>query len=108
MLVVRIIQAVGGAAVPGLGMVLVSRAYGPESRGMALGVIAATIGVGSAAGPLLGGVLSELMGWRFIFFVTASVALTIPFTIKALPKFEQRSAGSLDLIGGIGLGLMVA
>lgn len=105
---VRIIQAVGGAAVPGLGMVLVSRAYGPESRGMALGVIAATIGVGSAAGPLLGGVLSELMGWRFIFFVTASVALTIPFTIKALPKFEQRSAGSLDLIGGIGLGLMVA
>ena len=108
LLVVRIIQAVGGAAVPGLGMVLVSRAYGPESRGMALGVIAATIGVGSAAGPLLGGVLSELMGWRFIFFVTASVALTIPFTIKALPKFEQRSAGSLDLIGGIGLGLMVA
>jgi len=75
---------------------------------MALGVIAATIGVGSAAGPLLGGVLSELMGWRSIFFVTASVALTIPFTIKALPKFEQRSAGSLDLIGGIGLGLMVA
>lgn len=101
LLVARIIQAVGGAAVPGLGMTLVSRAYGPESRGMVLGIIAATIGVGSAAGPLLGGLLSELFGWRSIFFVTAGAVLTIPYTIKALPKFEQRIVGSLDLLGGM-------
>ncbi|MCH7738434.1 MAG: MFS transporter [Chloroflexi bacterium] len=107
LLVVRIVQAIGGAAIPGLGMTLVSRAYGPESRGMVLGIIAATIGVGSAAGPLLGGVLSELMGWRSVFIVTAFAALTIPSALKALPKSEQRLEGSLDLIGGIGLGLMV-
>ena len=76
----------GGAAVPGLGMTLVSRAYGPESRGMVLGIIAATIGVGSAAGPILGGVLSELMGWRSIFFVTSSAVFTVPFIIRALPS----------------------
>ena len=46
----RIIQAAGGAAIPGLGMTLASRAYGPESRGKALGILAATIGAGSAAG----------------------------------------------------------
>ena len=43
LLVVRIVQAIGGAAIPGLGMTLVSRAYPPESRGMVLGIIAATI-----------------------------------------------------------------
>ena len=37
LLVARIIQATGGAAVPGLGMTLASRAYGPESRGTVLG-----------------------------------------------------------------------
>lgn len=108
LLVARIIQAVGGAAVPGLGMTLVSRAYGPESRGMVLGIIAATIGVGSAAGPLLGGLLSELFGWRSIFFVTAGAVLTIPYTIKALPKFEQRIVGSLDLLGGMSFSIMGA
>ena len=108
LLVVRIIQVIGGAAIPGLGMTLVSRAYGPESRGMVLGIIAATIGVGSAAGPLLGGLLSELMGWRSVFIVTAFVVLTIPFALKALPKSTKRLEGNLDLIGGIGLGLMVA
>ena len=51
----RIVQAVGGAAVPGLGMALASRAYGPEARGKILGVVAATIGVGGAIGPLLVG-----------------------------------------------------
>lgn len=43
-------------------MVLVSRAYGPESRSTVLGIIAATIAVSAAAGPLLGGLLSELLG----------------------------------------------
>ena len=108
LLVARIIQATGGAAIPGLGMVLVSRAYGPESRGTVLGIIAATIGMSAAAGPLLGGLLSEVLGWRSVFFVTTFTVLTIPFILRAMPKSEQRLAGSLDLVGGIGLGLMVA
>ena len=92
LLVARIIQAMGGAAIPGLGMVLVSRAYGPESRGAVLGIIAATIGVSAAAGPLLGGLLSELLGWRSVFLVTTATVLTIPFILRALPKFGKRLA----------------
>ena len=108
LLVARIVQAVGGAGVPGLGMTLASRAYGPEARGMILGVIAATIGVAGAVGPLVGGVLSELMGWRSIFFITATAALTIPTSLKLLPHQEERTGGSLDQIGGVALGLAVA
>ena len=108
LLVVRIVQALGGAAVPGLGMTLVSRVYSPESRGLVLGIIAATIGIGAAVGPLLGGLLSELLGWESVFFASALAALTIPFALKALPMSENRPGGSLDLIGGTGLGLMVA
>ena len=62
LLAARIVQAIGGAAVPGLGMTLASRAYGPESRGAPLGVIAATIGLAGAIGPLLGGALSQAFG----------------------------------------------
>ena len=103
----RIVQAVGGAAVPGLGMTLASRAYGPEARGKILGVVAATIGVGGAIGPLLGGVLSQSFGWQSIFVVNAAAAITIPVGIKMLPSQEDRSGGTLDWLGGVALALLV-
>ena len=107
LLVARIVQAIGGAAVPGLGMTLASRAYGPESRGTVLGVIAATIGLSGAIGPLMGGALSEAVGWQYIFVVNAAAAITIPIGLKILPSAEERSAGNLDLAGGVALGLLV-
>ena len=107
LLVARIVQAVGGAAVPGLGMTLASRAYGPESRGSVLGVIAATIGLAGAIGPLLGGALSELFGWQSIFVLNAATAFTIPIGLKILPKDEERMGGDLDLVGGLALALLV-
>jgi EmrB/QacA subfamily drug resistance transporter len=107
LLAARIVQAIGGAAVPGLGMTLASRAYEPEARGSVLGVIAATIGAGAAAGPLLGGALSESLGWQSIFFVNAAAALTIPFGLKILPRGEERTGGNLDIFGGVALALLV-
>lgn len=59
----RVVQALGGAAIPGLGMTLASRAFAPRNRGAAFGVLSATLGAGAAVGPLLGGAMSEAFGW---------------------------------------------
>ena len=107
LLAARIVQAIGGAAVPGLGMTLASRAYGPESRGAVLGVIAATIGLAGAIGPLLGGALSQAFGWQSIFVLNAAASIVIPVGMTILPKDEGRTGGSLDLVGGAALGLLV-
>ncbi len=107
LLAARIVQAGGGAAVPGLGMTIASRAYGPESRGSVLGVLAATIGVGGAVGPFVGGALTESLGWQSIFVISAAAAITIPFGLKILPRDEERTGGKLDLPGGVALALMV-
>ena len=107
LLAARIIQAAGGAAVPGLGMTLASRAYGPEARGTVLGVLAATIGAGGAVGPFLGGALAESLGWQSIFVISAAAAVTIPFGLKFLSRDEVRAGGRLDLFGGVALALMV-
>ena len=107
LLAARIVQAAGGAAVPGLGMTLASRAYGPESRGTVLGVLAATIGAGGAVGPFVGGALAESLGWQSIFVISAAAAITIPVGLKVLPRDEERTGGTLDLPGGVALALMV-
>ena len=108
LLISRIVQASGGAAVPGLGMVIASRAFPPAQRGVVLGVIATTIGVGAGVGPLLGGALSDLAGWRAIFALTSVVALAVPIGLKVLPKDEDLSGEPLDLPGAVFMGLMVA
>ena len=107
LLAARIVQAIGGAAVPGLGMTLASRAYGPEARGTVLGIVAATIGLGAAIGPLLGGALSEWFGWQSVFAVNTVAAVTIPIGFKILPRGEDRALGNLDISGGIALALLV-
>ena len=92
---------------PGLGMTLASRAYGPQARGTVLGVLAATIGAGGAVGPFVGGALAESLGWQSIFVISAAAAVTIPFGLKILQRDEARTGGKLDLLGGGALALMV-
>ena len=108
LLVSRVVQAIGGAAVPGLGMTLVSRAYPIAARGKILGVVAITIGVGGAIGPLMGGLLSQSIGWQAIFAVNSAAAATIPVAYRILPRQEDRSGGQLDTPGALALGLLVA
>jgi DHA2 family metal-tetracycline-proton antiporter-like MFS transporter len=103
----RVIQASGGAAVRGLGMTLASRAYGPESSGKVLGILAATIGGASAIGPLLGGILSGSLGWQSVFYINTGAVLLAPVAWRILPSDEPRTARSLDVWGGIALGLVV-
>ena len=88
-------------------MPLASRAFGPESRGTVLGVIAATIGLSGGIGPLLGGALSESFGWQSVFLINTAAAITIPIGITILPRSEDRTGGNLDISGGVALALLV-
>ena len=108
----RVVQGIGGAAFPGIGMTLASRAFPADQRGTALGFIAATMGVGAAVGPLIGGVAADLVSWRLLFAVSALSILVIPLASALLPGRQPGdTAGadaSMDLWGGILLGATVA
>lgn len=81
MIAARALQGMGAAfMVPG-SMTLVSRAYGPQGRGRALGLWAAAATATTAGGPILGGLVLTLGGgeaWRAIF------ALNLPLGVSAL------------------------
>jgi MFS transporter, DHA2 family, metal-tetracycline-proton antiporter len=60
----RMVQGAGSGAIPTLATALISRRFDGRDRARALGVVVAGVGGGQAAGPLLGGVLLEFLGWR--------------------------------------------
>lgn len=107
MILARVIQALGGAAFPGLGLAIASQAVPPQKRGMVLGAASATIGIGSAVGPLVGGVLTDLIHWRAVFVMSAGLLVLFPAAARWLPVERAGDEGSLDVVGGAALALFV-
>ena len=101
LLAARTVQALGGAAVPGLGMTLAVRAFPEERRGFVLGVVSATMGLAAAVGPLVAGLISDLASWRWLFALSALAALNVPLGLKFLERNERLRSEPLGLLGGL-------
>ncbi|WP_101791117.1 MFS transporter [Nonomuraea indica] len=95
----RVLQGVGAAIVAPAALSLLADTFpaGPE-RNKALGVYGAMGGLGSVAGLLLGGALTEYAGWRWIMFVNIPIALVVLAGSSALTP-GSRERGGLDLPG---------
>src|SRR3954453_21419854 len=65
----RAVQGVGGAAMFATSLALIAQEFQGKERGTAIGAGGAAIGGAGAVGPLIGGALTEGLGWEGIFFV---------------------------------------
>ncbi|MGW1173992.1 MFS transporter [Kitasatospora sp. NPDC002543] len=102
----RIVTGAGAAAIPVLSIVAVTTLLPPERRGVGIGVVSAGAGVGTAAGPALGGGIGETLGWPALFWIMLAVSLLLLLpALRVLPDDTPRSSGRLDLPGGVLLGL---
>jgi len=94
---------------------LIQQLFRGRERGKAFGLFGAMVGISTALGPLIGGLLIQLFGeadgWRYVFFVNLPIGLiTVPFAMRLLPQAsdEQRSRHhDLDPIGVLLLGVGV-
>lgn len=102
----RIVQGAGGAAIPALSSVSVAKILPPGERGSALGLIVSSVGIGAAVGPILGGAVGALAGWHYLFVGTLILTTAlIPAALYVLPDDSPEDARGFDLPGGILLGL---
>jgi DHA2 family metal-tetracycline-proton antiporter-like MFS transporter len=102
----RIVQAAGGAAIPALATASVAKVLAPGDRGTALGLIFSSVGIGAAVGPILGGVVETVAGWQTLFLGTLLLALIVlPIAFRELPHTERSDDRSFDLPGGVLLAL---
>lgn len=94
----RMVQALGGSMLNPVAMSILVNAFpDPKERARALGVWGATFGVSMAAGPLLGGLLVDSVGWRSIFWVNVPVgALALALTARFVPESRAERPRRFD------------
>lgn len=102
LIVARVLQGIGGAMVIPASMMLVRTAVPPEKTGLAMGIWGAVGALAVAVGPSLGGVVTEYINWRWVFYINVPVVvLSYPFIRIAFKgHHDVRTPFSLDF-GGI-------
>ena len=75
LLAARAVQGIGAAAMFATTIALINAAYTGRARGIAFGIWGATNGAAAAAGPIVGGLLTEALSWRWAFFVNVPIGV---------------------------------
>jgi EmrB/QacA subfamily drug resistance transporter len=93
----RVLQGLGGGMIMPVGMTLVTRAAGPSRVGRVMGVLGVQQLLGPVLGPVIGGLLVEHAGWRWIFYVNVPVGvLAIVAAARFLPRARPQPGQRLD------------
>jgi EmrB/QacA subfamily drug resistance transporter len=97
----RALQGIGGAAMFAVSLALIAQEFtAGRERGMAMGVYGATIGVAVAIGPLVGGALTDSLGWESIFYLNVPIGLAaIAVTYLKLSESRDPGATRVDWAG---------
>lgn len=96
----RVLQGVGAALVMPNSLAILGSAFSGEARGRAVGIWAASGAVAGALGPLLGGWLIDLAGWRMIFLINLPIAaLALYLDRRCLHDEPNPARPALDLRG---------
>jgi EmrB/QacA subfamily drug resistance transporter len=93
-------QGVGGAIMFATSLALIAQAFRGRDRAVAFGFLGAVTGVGVAVGPVLGGVLTSGLSWRWIFFVNIPIGiLALLATLTKVDESRNPFARRPDVIG---------
>jgi EmrB/QacA subfamily drug resistance transporter len=96
----RAAQGLGGGAMFATGLALIGQEYHGADRGRAIAAWGATVGAAVAIGPLVGGALTDSLGWRWIFFVNVPIGIvTAALATRRMVNVSDPASDRLDLAG---------
>ncbi|EIV92635.1 MDR family MFS transporter [Frankia sp. QA3] len=96
----RVLQGLGGGMILPLTQLIVAREAGPERFGRVMGVVGLAGQLAPVSGPVLGGLLIDTWGWRWVFLVNIPIVLiSLTMTWRWFPRDEHRSGQPLDVVG---------
>jgi EmrB/QacA subfamily drug resistance transporter len=105
LLAARLVQGIGAAMIAAVAPLLCMRYLPKEMLGTALGVLAATTSIGFAAGPAIGGIITQYLSWHWIFLVNIPIGIIgILYAARVIPGDEPEDhPESFDYPGAVTL-----
>lgn len=101
LITMRVFQGLGGGGMAALSQVVMADIISPRERGKYMGLFGAIMAVGTVAGPLIGGFITDTINWRWNFFVALPVAIVAILLIQRtlhLPPLPKRKV-KIDYFG---------
>ncbi len=103
LIVLRVLQGVGGALLTPGSLAILEASFTPEDRSEAIGAWSGLGGVATAAGPLVGGYLISAASWRWIFLINIPIGVVVLLvSARHVPESRDPSAtGRIDVAGAV-------
>ena len=97
----RMVQAVGASMLNPVAMSIITNVFTqPRERARAIGVWGGVVGISLGLGPVVGGVLTETVGWRAIFWINIPIGIAaIVLTARFVPESRAPRARRVDAVG---------
>jgi len=99
----RMIQAVGGSMMNPVALSIITNVFtNPRERAAAIGAWGAVVGISLALGPIVGGLLTETIGWRSIFWINVPIGLAaVVFAAIFVPESRAERPRRFDPVGQV-------
>ncbi|MET0672059.1 MAG: MFS transporter [Microbacterium pygmaeum] len=106
--IARVAQGIGSAGLHLMPQTIVGTVVPPRERPRVLSIIGAAFPVAILVGPLLGGVITDAWGWRWVFWINIPVGLiALALAVIAIPHVPGHSGRRFDIAGAVVLGISV-
>ncbi|HWG84264.1 MAG TPA: MDR family MFS transporter, partial [Deinococcales bacterium] len=101
----RALQGAGSAALFTTAFAIIADIFPPSERGKYAGLFGAVFGLSSVVGPLVGGFITDTLGWHWVFFVNLPIgAVAVAFILSKMPPLKRAFVGkrpSVDIPGAL-------
>ncbi|MDY7100731.1 MAG: MFS transporter [Actinomycetota bacterium] len=103
LVVARVLQGVGGALLTPGSLAIIEASFHPDDRSRAIGAWSGLGGIAGAVGPLVGGLLVDVVSWRAVFLINVPVALAVVVLAgRFVPESRDGAAnGPPDIVGAL-------
>ena len=110
LIIFRILQGISGAMIFGTSLAIITSVFGPGERGRAMGINVTAVYTGLSSGPVVGGLLTQYLGWRSIFAFLVPIGIASLYLIlkKMKPEWAEAKGEKFDWQGSLIYGVSLA